>query len=273
MINSAIADIIGSAYEGRELKGFNLPFLTRKSEFTDDTVLMVATADLLMKTREKGIPLINLTSDDFARHYKLWGNRYPNVHYSPQFKGWLESDSMEPIYSLGSGVTSRAFPIAWVADSLEEAMEVTARSAGSTHAAPEANVAACAISYTIYLLLQGDHLDEIKNIIESKFFIPMTYNWEELHKADSFSTNAEDVAGLGLAIGTTARSHEDGMRLVLYVGGDTDTIGAVAMAVLDARFPGGGFSEIEGACREMIGDNDGDRLIDVIDRFDAAYMQ
>lgn len=272
MINSAIADITGSTYEGGDLKGFNLPLLPPKSRFTDDTVLMVATADLLMLQQEAGHALDKLTKEDFARHYKLWGRQYPKAEYSPQFKAWLESDSLEPIYSLGSGVTSRVFPIAWMAESETQMMSLAANSANSTHEAPEAAVAACAVAYTCYHLIQGKDVDSLKATLEQKFFLPMEPNWKSLHESQSFSTNAEDVAGIGIAVGLTAINHEDALKLVLYAGGDTDTIGAVALAVMDARNPGYRIPPIEQKCRDILLGASGEPLLEVMDRFDRLFL-
>ncbi|MFC6673995.1 hypothetical protein [Marinobacterium aestuariivivens] len=62
MWGSVTGDIVGSIYEHADLRGHNLPPLSKISRFTDDTVLTVATAETLLKG-----------SHDYAKHYLRWG--------------------------------------------------------------------------------------------------------------------------------------------------------------------------------------------------------
>jgi ADP-ribosylglycohydrolase len=237
MFNLIIADTIGSTYEGGDLKGFSLPLLPKGSHFTDDSVLMAATAEVILLKRASGSDLSQISSEDFARSYKNWGRRFPGVGYSPQFKSWLSKDSLSPIYSLGSGAVSRALPIAWCSQSEETVLALAEASALASHDSTEAVNGAKAVTHAIHKLIKGDEVESVRSFIEGLYFVKLSYNWEELHQESGFSTNAEDCAGLGLAIGLTAKNIEDAMRLCLYVGGDTDTIGAIAAAVMDARQP------------------------------------
>lgn len=272
MINSVIADIVGSTYEGGDKKGMDLPLLPEGSTFTDDTVLMVATAWRLMATDAANRPLNSLTSQEFAKAYRIWGRDYRNAGFSPQFKAWLEEDSLDPIYSLGSGVTSRVFPIAWMADSEELLLALAEASSRATHDSDEAANAACAVTYACYHFLHGASTETVRTAVESRFFLPMTQNWEALHLDKSFSTNAEDVASVGISIGLYAADHREALNLVLYCGGDTDTIGAVAMAVMDARYPCCRMADLEDRCRAILEDPVSNPLVSYMNRFDREFV-
>lgn len=52
MLGSIIGDIVGSVYEFRNIKTKDFELHTNRCAFTDDTVLTVATADLLLNGGE-----------------------------------------------------------------------------------------------------------------------------------------------------------------------------------------------------------------------------
>ncbi len=48
MLGAIAGDVIGSVYEGRDLKRMDFPLFDRECRFTDDTVLTVAIADAIL---------------------------------------------------------------------------------------------------------------------------------------------------------------------------------------------------------------------------------
>lgn len=272
MLNALIGDMVGSVYEGGDLKGHGLPLLTVKSMYTDDTVLMVATADLLMKQKASGVSTRDIKPLDFARAYKDWGRRFPEVAYSPGFNQWLHSDSYAPVYSLGSGVTSRAIPIAWAISDEDEALELAAASALATHESAEAAQAASAVVHALFRILKGDSPDHVKRLIEERYFLPMNHDWAELHQEVGFSTHAEDVATRGIAIGLTATNLTDALRLCLYIGGDTDTIGALAGGIMEARQPGVVPPALRVKADAIVEKKVAPELMSVINEFNKQYV-
>ena len=54
MIGAIIGDIVGSVYEFNNHRSKNFQFLTSKNFFTDDTVMTVAIAKALMRSRDIG---------------------------------------------------------------------------------------------------------------------------------------------------------------------------------------------------------------------------
>lgn len=65
MLESIIGDIGGSIYEFSNIKTKDFPFFSKKKEFTDDSVLTVATADWLLSGGEP------------ARFYAAYASKYP----------------------------------------------------------------------------------------------------------------------------------------------------------------------------------------------------
>ena len=72
MIGSIIGDCIGSVYEFENTKAMDFPLFTAKSSFTDDSVLTVATCEVL------------LNGSDYATVYRNYAKRFPRA-------GWGDS--------------------------------------------------------------------------------------------------------------------------------------------------------------------------------------
>ncbi|MBW4647933.1 MAG: hypothetical protein KME06_04425 [Kastovskya adunca ATA6-11-RM4] len=65
MLGAIAGDIIGSVYEGNNIKTKEFPLFHPKCRFTDDTVLTVAVADTL------------LNADQYIEQFKRYYRRYP----------------------------------------------------------------------------------------------------------------------------------------------------------------------------------------------------
>jgi ADP-ribosyl-[dinitrogen reductase] hydrolase len=48
MLGAIVGDIVGSVYEFNNLRTKNFPLFTEESSFTDDTILTIAVADVLL---------------------------------------------------------------------------------------------------------------------------------------------------------------------------------------------------------------------------------
>ena len=73
MIGAIAGDIIGLVYERAPIKTKNFPLFGYWSEYTDDTVLTVATAYALHN------------KVDYATAYKLFARKFPDVGYGAVF--------------------------------------------------------------------------------------------------------------------------------------------------------------------------------------------
>ena len=124
MLGAIIGDIIGSSNEFKGIKSTEFPLFTSASRFTDDTVLTVAVADCLLHDR------------DYAKTFKEYGQRYPDVGYGEMFGKWLRSSGSEPYDSYGNGSAMRVSPVALAFDTIDDVLCEAERSALPTHNHP-----------------------------------------------------------------------------------------------------------------------------------------
>ena len=79
MIGAILGDMIGAPYEfdmGNKTKDF--PLFSRRSEFTDDSVMTIAVAEALMDTIGKSNDEIKQA---LVASMQKWGHKYPNAGY------------------------------------------------------------------------------------------------------------------------------------------------------------------------------------------------
>lgn len=230
MIGSIIGDFVGSYYEGKGIKGYSLELITPNSKFTDETVLMAATSEVLLNYE-----VSEIESSDFAKAYKNYGLKYPDCGYGPDFEFWLNSEGLEPYGSSGAGSSSRVMPIGFLPLPESVLMGLAELSSSATHDSPDAIRCAQAVVFAIHHCLKGANPEDVVKNIEGKFYLPLRFDWDDLHKNYEFSSYCESIIPEAIFIGLKARSFEDAMRKGLYIGGDTDTILSIAGAIAQAR--------------------------------------
>ena len=82
MLGAITGDIIGSVFEFNNIKSTVFPLITKESDFTDATVLTVATADCI------------LNNGDYSDLYRKYYRKYPGRGYGGRFQEWGRSDSL-----------------------------------------------------------------------------------------------------------------------------------------------------------------------------------
>ena len=108
MLGSIAGDIIGSVYEWDRIKTTEFPLFQDKCDYTDDSVLTIATA----------YSILNNTS--YAQAYKDFSRKYPGRGYGGRFQGWIMSETLEPYNSWGNGSAMRVSPVGFAYETLEE---------------------------------------------------------------------------------------------------------------------------------------------------------
>ena len=99
MLGAIAGDIIGAPFEFAPYKHKDFPLFSEHSQFTDDTVLTVAIADILLHEL------------DIVDTLKEYSKKYPGRGYGGSFQQWFESESRDPYNSWGNGSAMRTSSI------------------------------------------------------------------------------------------------------------------------------------------------------------------
>ena len=233
MIGAMIGDIVGSRFEfDRGDKSRDFELFTKRCYFTDDTVMTAAVAEALMDSGKDADEMT--VKSNLIRSMKKWGQKYPDAGYGGRFISWVLSEDPKPYGSYGNGSGMRVSPAGWFYDTIERTREVARWTAKVTHNHPEGIKGAESTTAAIFLARNGASKEEIKRYIEDEFGYDLSRTLDEIrptygHVEDCMRTMPEAFECF-----LEAESYEECLRNVMYIGGDTDTLCAIAGAIAEA---------------------------------------
>ena len=251
MIGAIIGDIVGSVYEfDHDFKSKDFELFGPKCNFTDDTVMTVAVADWLVSEQDR----------DLADVLRSWYHRYPDRCYGARFLRWCESPAMGPYFSYGNGSAMRVSAAAWLANSVQEAIDIAERSAMVTHNHANGILGAKAVAHAIFLAINGISQDDIRFEIATKYY-NLDQHVGEIREWYMFDETCEGTVPQAITCALEATDFEDAIRNAVSIGGDSDTIAAIAGSIAEAGY--GIPEEIANKALGYLSDD----MLEVIDRF------
>lgn len=224
VIGTIAGDIVGSRFEHRPHKSVEFELWHRDCLFTDDTVMTVATAEALR------------TDGDFGAAYHRWGRRYPGAWYGKMFTAWLRSDDPEPYDSWGNGSAMRVSPVAAVATSEAEVLELARQTALPTHGHPRGIVGAQSVALATWMAGQGATADDIRARVTALSGYDLTRTVAEIRPGYRFDVSCDGSVPEAIICALEASSWEEAVRLAVSLGGDADTQAAIAGGIAGAGF-------------------------------------
>ena len=226
MIGAIAGDIIGSPYEFAGMKRVDFPLFIEKCRFTDDSVMTIAVAEVILHKRS------------YVDSFKRWGLAYPYAGYGGMFHEWLFSDNIEPYNSFGNGSAMRVSPIGFAFDSLEEVLEEAKRSAEVTHNHLEGIKGAQSVASAIFLARIGKSKEAIKKYITTQFGYNLSRTLDEIRPSYSFRVTCQDSVPEAIIAFLESNDWEDAVRKGVSLGGDADTIGCIVGGIAQAYYKG-----------------------------------
>lgn len=233
MYGAIIGDIVGSRFEfdnGNKSKDFEL--FTEECDFTDDTIMTVAVAEALLEAGRDADE--KTVKSNLIKSMKKWGHKYPHAGYGARFISWVLSADPEPYGSYGNGSGMRVSPAGWLYDSIERTLEVARWTAEVTHNHPEGVKGAESTAAAIFLARHGASKDEIRDYLTSEFGYDLTRTLDDIRPAYHHVEDCMHTMPEAFECFLESESYEDCLRNVMYIGGDTDTLGAIAGAIAEA---------------------------------------
>ena len=224
MLGAIVGDIVGSPYEFYNTKSPSFELFTPQSSFTDDSVMTLAVAKWLVEDEAHTI------------HYLIYciqelGNRYPRAGYGGNFMAWLREDEPQPYNSWGNGAGMRVSPVGLYAKTLDEALALAAITASVSHNHPEGVKGAQAIATSVFLCKEGKSKQEIKEYVEKTFDYNLNRRIADIRPTYDFDVSCQGSVPEAIIAFLEGNSFEEVIRLAISLGGDSDTIGAMAGAI------------------------------------------
>lgn len=236
MFGAILGDIIGSPYEfdmGNKSKDF--PLFGRDSQFTDDTVMTVAVADGLKRASRESFKDENIRKC-IAEALVYWGRKYPDAGYGARFSQWLDSDEHKPYNSYGNGSAMRVSAVGWIANSIDSARRMARASAEVTHNHPEGIKGAEAVVSAIFIARANGSKDDIKNYIIQEFGYDLSRTCDEIRPDYHHVESCQETVPEAITAFLEGEDFEDVIRTAVSLGGDCDTLTAIAGSIAEAYF-------------------------------------
>ena len=237
LTGAIIGDIVGSIYEFDNHKTedpYDFELFTQECFFTDDTVMTIAVAEALMKVNPKD-PEEDIRAA-LVSSMKKWGRQYPHAGYGGRFFGWLKSEDSEPYNSYGNGSAMRVSPAGWLYDDIFTTRYMARLTAAVTHNHPEGIKGAEATAAAIFLARKGEDKADIRDYIEAEFGYRIPSSCDEIRAAYTFNETCQKTVPQAFAAFLDGRDFEEVIRLGVSLGGDTDTLCAIAGSIAEAYF-------------------------------------
>ncbi|MRI63873.1 dinitrogenase reductase [Ornithobacterium rhinotracheale] len=226
MFGAVAGDVLGSIYEWHNVKEVNIDLLNDRCFFTDDTVLTVAIAQAL------------LTENDFGKSIRKYGKMYRHSGFGGRFKRWLDADERAPYGSFGNGSAMRVSPVAYVAKTMDEVLDLAKQTAEVTHNHPEGIKGAQAVAAAVFMAIHQKSKQEIKEFITEQLDYDLDFTLDEIRPTYHFDVTCQGSVPQGIVSFLESHDFESAIQLAISIGGDSDTIAAIAGAIA-APFYGG----------------------------------
>ena len=262
MYGAILGDMIGAPYEfdmGDKTKDF--PLFSKRTRFTDDSVMTIAVAEALMET--SGQPE-DRRKDALIRTMQKWGRRYPDAGYGGRFYGWLFERYPRPYHSYGNGSAMRVSSVGWLYDSLRESRRMAKLTAKVTHNHPEGIKGAESTAAAIFLARNGSSKEEIRAYITREFDYNLSRSCDEIRPSYHHVESCQETVPPAITAFLEGTDFEDVIRTAVSLGGDSDTLTCIAGSIAEAYY--GVPDEMKTEARRRLPQD----MLDVIDRFEQA---
>lgn len=289
MLGAVVGDIVGSVHEFKaqptKVKDFGPLYVDKvkqektsglkifngghghkmetASHFTDDTVCSMGIARWLIAGEDTNV----------SETLRKTCQEYPRCGYGGMFSKWVTDTNIGPYNSWGNGAPMRVSPVGWAATSLDEAYRLAKLASDPTHNHPRAVKGAQVVAGFIYLTRNGSSKeDAINKVLEDlddngHYRKVLGSTLDELRPSYYFKVSSQDTVPQALMCIREGVDFEDVIRNAISLGGDADTLAAIAGSMAEPLY--GIPVEI---AKEAILRLDS-KLRDTLVEFEAKFMQ
>lgn len=238
LLGAAGGDIAGSRFERNNYKGKDFELFTGRCCFTDDTVMTMAIAEAILRTRQErpqeDKEREKLLYRNAEKEMREFGRTFPNAGYGGNFLQWLESDNPVPYNSFGNGSAMRVSACGWAAMDADEAAELARIVSEPTHNHKEGIKAAIAVALAIFHARSGMNKQRIADALHGMY--DLDFSLDEIRSSYTFDVSCQGSVPQAIVAFLEGSSYEDTLRSAVSIGGDSDTIAAIAGSIAEAYY-------------------------------------
>lgn len=227
IIGAVCGDIIGLPYELRadRTKDYNFPL--KFTDFSDDTILTVALAHWLLGDRSE---------QSLRQHLLDYATRFLNKNvWGRGFQAWVESGgTLDRTGVASNGAAMRVAAIGYASDDLNEVLRLAEMSARMTHNSDEAARGAQAVAAAVLLTRTGHGKSEVRAYIEGLTGYDLKRKIEDIRPDYHFELLCDRCVPESIICWLQSDTYEQAVRHAVSLGGDADTLAAIAGGIAAA---------------------------------------
>jgi len=254
MLGAIIGDVVGSVFEWENCKSKEFPLFSKKSTFTDDSVLTFAIANAI------------LTKTEYEKNLRYFGHEFPNRGYGTGFSQWL--GSTEQFFSYGNGAAMRVSSVGFAFDTLGKVLEEAEKTAAPSHNHVEGIKGAQATAAAIFLARTGKTKDEIKSYITEKFSYDLNRKVDDIRPTYEFNETCQGTVPEAIIAFLESIDFEDAIRTAISLGGDSDTLACITGGIAQAFYKDIPIKIIAGITKRLDLD-----LLRILNKFNKKYTK
>lgn len=238
MVGTIIGDVMGSRFERRNIKKKDFKRIGLHprygSKTTDDSIMSCAVAQAIMDCNGDYSNLSEIATKRFQEFFQTFGK---HITYGRKTQAWLADPNPQPYGGTSDGAAMRVSPCGYAAKTLEEAKDLAYKVTVVSHNSPEGLKAAEAVATTVFLARNGATMTELKENAAKYYSIDFTIDSIRptyCPTLEDFKVNCEDVLPQAFEAFFESISLEDAIRNAISIGGDSDTLAAIAGGIAGA---------------------------------------
>ena len=233
MLGAITGDVIGSVLEFSDNRSPDFPLFTEDSVPTDDSLLTCAIAEAC-----------RVGSSDYkaalVSAYRRAEATRPQPSIGPGWGGgfanWMQGGAVGQRHSFGNGAAMRVSPIAWAFDTEDDVLRHAELSARDSHGHPEGIRGAQCTALAVWTARRTRDPEAVR-AVGRRFYdeLPDVGTLREVHE---YNETCQGCVPECIVIAASTPDFESAIRLACSIGGDADTLGAIAGSISEALHGG-----------------------------------
>ena len=262
MLGAIIGDIAGSRFEMEKdnIKTKEFELFVPECSFTDDSLMTLAIAQSFISCRGN----FDILGSRAVLSMQWLGKLYPDCGFGGAFRKWIKSRYPKPYGSYGNGAAMRVSACGWVANTIDEAIAFSHMVTEVTHNHPQAMKGAEAVSVCIFLARSGKTIQEIRDYINENYY-ELNFTLDEIRDTYRFDVSCDGTVPYAIEAFLESTDFEDAIRNAVSIGGDSDTVAAIAGSIAEAYY---GIPDVMRGLALHYLDQ---RLTNIVNDFESAY--
>lgn len=232
-----IGDICGSKYEFDNLPVGQHPEYFTGCWVTDDSIHTLATmwaCSYVQRYYNKNVDY-ELYLDELhiamRKALRKLYRYYPQMSYGDKFRQWCRGRDIRPYGSFGNGAAMRVSPVAYIAETEQQCLDFAKAVTTVTHNTDEAVYYAQMVALSVWYALHGKG-----DLIGAHWRDEHFPDYKSLVGNYSFDETCAGTVPVAMSAFLASSNFLDCLNKSIEVGGDSDTIAAIACSIASAKY-------------------------------------